>query len=93
MYIFGGTIDNNVRSGEMYRFQFSNYPKCTLTDDFGKLLESRQFCDVQFIVGSQQKVILAHLAFVAARSAYLRNKIRLAKDTRDRKLEKQFGKQ
>jgi hypothetical protein len=23
MYIFGGTIDNNVRSGEMYRFQVS----------------------------------------------------------------------
>lgn len=21
MYIFGGTVDNNVRSGEMYRFQ------------------------------------------------------------------------
>lgn len=24
MYIFGGTVDNNVRSGEMYRFQVSN---------------------------------------------------------------------
>lgn len=23
MYIFGGTVDNNVRSGEMYRFQVS----------------------------------------------------------------------
>jgi leucine-zipper-like transcriptional regulator 1 len=21
MYVFGGTVDNNVRSGEMYRFQ------------------------------------------------------------------------
>lgn len=21
MYVFGGTIDNNIRSGEMYRFQ------------------------------------------------------------------------
>lgn len=21
MYIFGGTVDNNIRSGEMYRFQ------------------------------------------------------------------------
>lgn len=21
MYIFGGTVDNNVRSGEMFRFQ------------------------------------------------------------------------
>lgn len=23
MYIFGGTVDNNVRSGDMYRFQVS----------------------------------------------------------------------
>lgn len=23
MYIFGGTVDNNIRSGEMYRFQVS----------------------------------------------------------------------
>ena len=36
-YIFGGTVDNNVRSGEMFRFQFSTYPKCTLHDDFGKV--------------------------------------------------------
>lgn len=26
-YVFGGTVDNNVRSGEMFRFQFSSYPK------------------------------------------------------------------
>jgi len=26
MYIFGGTVDNNVRSGEMYRFQVSAWP-------------------------------------------------------------------
>ena len=69
-------MDNNVRSGEIYRFQvnrnfkyaliapllcvlfnsfkflqFSSYPKCTLHDDYGKLLESKQFCDVHFIVG------------------------------------------
>ena len=24
MYVFGGTVDNNVRSGEMYRFQVSS---------------------------------------------------------------------
>ncbi|XP_064153578.1 leucine-zipper-like transcriptional regulator 1 [Anguilla rostrata] len=51
MYIFGGTVDNNVRSGEMYRFQFSCYPKCTLHEDYGKLWENRQFCDVEFILG------------------------------------------
>ncbi len=26
MYIFGGTVDNNVRSGEMYRFQVRACP-------------------------------------------------------------------
>jgi len=31
--------------------QFSSYPKCTLHDDYGRLLESKQFCDVVFIVG------------------------------------------
>ena len=42
MYIFGGTVDNNIRSGEMYRFQLAAYPKCTLQEDLGKLLRSRQ---------------------------------------------------
>ncbi|CAH0560075.1 unnamed protein product [Brassicogethes aeneus] len=86
MYIFGGTIDNNVRSGEMYRFQFSNYPKCTLTDDFGRFLESRLFTDVHFLVGPEEKKIEAHMAFVASRSSYLRNKIKQAKESRDGKL-------
>nr|CAH7718604.1 unnamed protein product [Callosobruchus chinensis] len=91
MFVFGGTVDNNVRSGEMYRFQFANYPKCTLHDDYGKLLESRQFCDVQFMVGPEEDRILGHLALVAARSAYLRNKIRQAKENRDKHLERLFG--
>ncbi|XP_018565160.1 leucine-zipper-like transcriptional regulator 1 [Anoplophora glabripennis] len=91
MFIFGGTVDNNVRSGEMYRFQFSSYPKCTLHDDYGKLLESRLFCDVQFLVGPEEEKILGHLALVAARSAYLRNKIRQAKENRDKHLERLFG--
>ncbi|XP_078277292.1 leucine-zipper-like transcriptional regulator 1 isoform X3 [Rhinoraja longicauda] len=55
MYIFGGTVDNNVRSGEMYRFQFSCYPKCTLHEDYGRLWENRQFCDVEFILGEKAK--------------------------------------
>lgn len=91
MFIFGGTGDNNVRSGEVYRFQFSSYPKCTLHDDFGKLLETRSFCDVKFLVGEEEKKILGHLALVAARSAYLRNKIRQAKENRDKHLERLFG--
>ncbi|XP_052802269.1 leucine-zipper-like transcriptional regulator 1 [Mya arenaria] len=78
MYVFGGTVDNNVRSGEMYRFQFSCYPKCTLHDDFGKLLESKQFCDVFFIVGKDKERIPAHIAIVTARSPWLQQKIRQA---------------
>ena len=30
MFIFGGTIENNIRSGEMFRFQLAGFPKCTL---------------------------------------------------------------
>ncbi|PVD31376.1 hypothetical protein C0Q70_06788 [Pomacea canaliculata] len=79
MYIFGGTVDNNVRSGEIYRFQFSSYPRCTLHEDYGRLLESKQFCDVDFIVGEEPTRIPAHIALVAARSPWLREKIRKAK--------------
>ncbi|XP_064620345.1 leucine-zipper-like transcriptional regulator 1 isoform X2 [Lineus longissimus] len=79
MYIFGGTVDNNVRSGEMFRFQFSSYPKCTLHEDYGRLLESKQFCDVHFMVGPIPEVVPAHIALVAARSSWLRNKIREAR--------------
>ncbi|XP_021921772.1 leucine-zipper-like transcriptional regulator 1 isoform X2 [Zootermopsis nevadensis] len=91
MYIFGGTVDNNVRSGEMYRFQFSCYPKCTLHDDLGKLLEGRQFCDVEFVVGVEEVKIPAHLAMIAARSQFLRSRIRQAREARDKHLEKLFG--
>jgi len=34
MWIFGGTIESggmNIRSGDIYSFQFSSYPKCTLS--------------------------------------------------------------
>lgn len=67
--------------------QFSSYPKCTLHDDFGKLLESRQLCDVEFIVGTQEARVPAHVAIVAARAHYLRAKIRQAAEARARHLE------
>lgn len=35
----------------MLVLQFSSYPKCTLHEDYGKLWENRQFCDVEFILG------------------------------------------
>jgi len=50
-----------------YFDQFSNYPKCTLHDDFGHLLESQQFCDLEFIVGMDEARIPAHIPIVAAR--------------------------
>ncbi|XP_072934293.1 leucine-zipper-like transcriptional regulator 1 [Epargyreus clarus] len=79
MYIFGGTVDNNVRSGDLYRFQLSNYPRCTLHDDFGRILKSQQFCDVTILVGPEKTTVLAHQAMLAARSQYLRLKINKAR--------------
>ncbi|XP_071555210.1 leucine-zipper-like transcriptional regulator 1 isoform X2 [Temnothorax nylanderi] len=90
MFIFGGTVDNNIRSAEMYRFQFSSYPKCTLHDDFGKLLQYGNFCDVEFIVGELETKIPAHVAMVAARSQFLRARIRQAREKRDKYIEQQF---
>uniref|UniRef100_A0AAV2MRR0 BTB domain-containing protein n=1 Tax=Knipowitschia caucasica TaxID=637954 RepID=A0AAV2MRR0_KNICA len=80
MYIFGGTVDNNVRSGEMYRFQFSCYPKCTLHEDYCRLWENRQFCDVEFILGEREQRVLGHIAIVTARCQWLRRKILQARD-------------
>ncbi|ESO89967.1 hypothetical protein LOTGIDRAFT_124272 [Lottia gigantea] len=80
MYIFGGTVDNNVRSCEIFRFQFSSYPKCTLHEDYGRLLESKQFCDVSFIVGELKTPIPAHISLVCARSPWLRDKIKKSKN-------------
>ncbi|XP_039298383.1 leucine-zipper-like transcriptional regulator 1 isoform X2 [Nilaparvata lugens] len=93
MFIFGGTVDNNVRSGEMYRFQFSCYPKCTLHEDFGKLLELRQFCDVDFLVGVNEVRIPAHLAMVCARSQWLKNRVVQAKEEREAHYDKVFSPQ
>ncbi|XP_032684276.1 leucine-zipper-like transcriptional regulator 1 isoform X2 [Odontomachus brunneus] len=91
MFIFGGTVDNNIRSAETYRFQFSSYPKCTLHDDFGRLLSNRLFCDVEFIVGELETKIPAHIAMVAARSQFLRARIREAREKRAVHLEETFG--
>lgn len=81
MLIFGGTVDNNIRSAEKYRFQFSSYPQCTMKDDFGKLLLGRQFTDVEFIVGENDVIVPAHAAIIAARCQHLRLKIEQAKES------------
>lgn len=91
MYIFGGTVDNSVRRGDTYRFQFSSYPKCTLRDDFGKFFNEKQFCDIQFIVGPEAIKIQAHIAFVAARSKFLRTKILAARGASNANLQKLIG--
>ncbi len=61
------------------KFKFSNYPRCTLHDDYGRLLASGQFVDVEFIIGGDEVVIPGHIAIIAARSVWLREKIREAK--------------
>ncbi|XP_019760823.2 leucine-zipper-like transcriptional regulator 1 [Dendroctonus ponderosae] len=93
MFIFGGTVDNNVRSRDMFRFQFTSYPKCTLHEDYGSLLtkeECQRYCDIRFLVGEDEEKILAHVPIVAARSSYLREKIRLAKIAMEKHVEKLF---
>merc|ERR1712142_2706 len=77
-------------SGEMFRFQLAAYPKCTLHEDFGRLLESGQFTDINFLVGEGEVVVPAHIAMVAARSDWLRARIREAKAGRDAHLSKLF---
>lgn len=64
----------------MYRFQFSCYPKCTLHEDYGRLWENRQFCDVEFILGEKEERVKGHIAVVTARSKWLRKKIAQARD-------------
>lgn len=54
------------------------------------MLETRQFCDIEFVVGPDENSmrIPAHVALVAARSQWLRTRIRQAKEARDKHLEK-----
>ena len=75
MYIFGGTIDSlSNRSGDLFRFSFSTFPKCSLVNDFARLLEMEEFCDVHFVL-REGVVVKAHVGVVAARSPYLRRRI------------------
>lgn len=83
MYTFGGTVDNNVRCCDMYQFTLSKYERCTLHEDFDRFFQNRQFCDVEFwLVGEDEDGaqkseyrVQAHMAMVAARSTYLRERI------------------
>lgn len=83
MYLFGGTVDNNTRSGEMFRFQLAAFPRCTLRDDIAKLLtpELSFSSDLKFLVGKEGEEINAHIAIVCARCDWLRQRIVLAKNS------------
>lgn len=75
MYIFGGTIDSlSNRSGDLFRFSFSTFPKCSLISDFAVLLKKEDFCDIHFVLG-EGVVVKAHVVIVASRSPYLRKKV------------------
>ncbi|XP_048006834.1 leucine-zipper-like transcriptional regulator 1 [Leguminivora glycinivorella] len=87
LYVFGGTVDNNVRSGELFCFQLSDYPRCTLHDDFGRILKSQQFCDVVVLVGVEESCVLAHQALLAARSTYLRARIQESREELSRRID------
>eukprot|EP01137_Pigoraptor_chileana_P036747 Opistho-2@32857 len=81
LYVFGGTVDfsQNAKSADLYRFQFSAFPKCTLEEDFGAFLARGELCDLVIVVGPERKCFETHAAIVAARSPYLRELITRAR--------------
>lgn len=91
MYIFGGTNNKNVRSSELFRFRFGSFPRCTLHADFENLLAKNVITDITFIISEEKEIlplstseakrIDAHIAIVAARSPFLRNLIRVEKNS------------
>lgn len=62
-----------------------------MSEDYGKFLLNKQFCDIVFIVGPDETKIPAHVAIVAARSQHLKSKILIAKESRNQHFEKLFG--
>ncbi|RXM93674.1 Leucine-zipper-like transcriptional regulator 1 [Acipenser ruthenus] len=95
LYVFGGAADNTLPN-ELHCYdvdsqtweviqpspdsEFSCYPKCTLHEDYGKLWENRQFCDLEFILGEKEERVKGHIAIVTARSRWLRKKITQARE-------------
>ena len=66
----------------MFRFQFAVFPSCTLHEDIAKLLSPtlRFTTDVEFLVGKNETSVRAHMAIVAARCDWLRERILVAKN-------------
>lgn len=46
-------IEQTIINVSFRLWQFSNYPKCTLHDDYQRLLTSGQLADVHFLVGGE----------------------------------------
>lgn len=62
-------------------------------EDYGSLLtkeECQRYYDIRFLVGEDEEKILGHVPIVAARSGYLREKIRLARVAMEKHVEKLF---
>lgn len=79
MYIYGGTMDKKDRTNQVYRFQFTSHPPCTLRNDFGKLFAgSTCQSDLLFILNHQNRIHVtfsAHRAIVCARSPYFMRQV------------------
>ncbi len=58
---------------------FNSFLRCTIQEDFGKMLESGQFCDVNFLLGEpgNEVIVQAHASIIAARCLYLQSKLRV----------------
>ncbi|XP_075241189.1 leucine-zipper-like transcriptional regulator 1 isoform X2 [Convolutriloba macropyga] len=77
MYIFGGTVDFDKRSNELFVFKFPTFPKCTLTEDLLRLLTDERLlrlADVCFTFPDGGR-LHAHAVVVAARCTLLKQKI------------------
>lgn len=87
-YVFAAVSDNTlyfINGGcELFKLQLKpNNPNnsIALRNDFKKLLVSKLFCDVEFLVGEEQVKFPAHIAIVVARSDWLRDHILQLRDS------------
>ena len=77
MYIFGGTVDTDKRSNELFAFKFPTFPKCTLTEDLLRLLTEERLlrlADICFTFPDGGR-LHAHAVIIAARCGPLKEKI------------------
>lgn len=87
-YVFAAVSDNTlyfINGGcELFKLQLKpNNPNnsIALRNDFKKLLASKLFCDVEFLVGEEQVKFPAHISIVVARSDWLRDHILQLRDS------------